>query len=79
MGDEIRKPAEKALKAITSLSEISIRVEHNGPSAEKMSHGENTISAQPASQRLDSHQENKDPNASFTGAQPNFHEKGYYS
>ena len=70
-----RNQKKNILEAFNSLSESSLRVDQNGPSAEVTSDGENTILVQPASQGLDSDQENTDLKESFIGAQPNLHDK----
>ena len=62
MMDEIGKSEKKLPKTLNSLSQNSIRDDHNSPNAEIMPDGENTISVQFASDGLDSDQENFDPN-----------------
>ena len=69
-----RKSENNILKALSSLSVNSLRDDHNGPSAEITSDGENRISVQPASHGQDSEQDNIDPNESFIGAQPSVHD-----
>ena len=74
MKDEIRNSENNILKPLISLSKNSLRDDHNGPSAEIASGCEYTILAQPASHRLDSDQENINPNESFIGVQPNHYD-----
>ena len=71
MKNEIRKSANIILKVLNSLSENSLRDDHNSPSTETTSDVENTISVEPASHGLNS---DIDPNESFIGAQPNIHD-----
>ena len=58
---DIRKEENNILKALNSLSEKSLRDDHNSLSTEITSDGENMISVQPASHGLDSDQDNIDP------------------
>ena len=74
MKDEIRISENNILKGLFSLSKNSLRDDHYGPSAEIASDCEYTISVQPASDRLDSDQENINPNESFIGVQPNLYD-----
>ena len=74
MKNEIRKSGHILLKALTSQSKNSLRIDHNGPVAEITSDGAKTILVEHASQGLHSDRENIDPNESFIGAQPNLHD-----
>ena len=75
MRDEIRKSENIILKALKSLSENSLRNDHNLSVAMLTSDGVKTISVQPAPHELDSDQKNVDPNESFIGAQPNLYDR----
>ena len=55
--DEIGESENIILEALNSLSENSLRDNHNGPSTEMLSDGENTTLVQPASHGLDSEQQ----------------------
>ena len=74
MKNEIRKSRNNILKVLDSLSENSLRKDHNGSSAQITSDGAKVILVQPASHELDSDRENIDPNESFIGAQSNLHD-----
>ena len=65
MEDEVKQSENDILKALISLSENSLRNDHNSPSTGLMSDGENAISVQLASHGLVSDQENIDPNEAF--------------
>ena len=75
MGNHIKKSEIYILKALKALSENSLRNDHNSPSAEVTSDGENSISVQSVSHGLDSDQENIDPNESVIGAELNRHDR----